>query len=206
MPYIYKIANDVNNKIYIGKTLKDVQSRWKEHCRDYLRESEEKRPLYRAMNKYGVNHFSIEVVEECNSEILSDREKYWIEFYGSFKYGYNATLGGDGTRYCDYDLIYALYNQNKTVKEIAQITGYTSDTCMVALESFGICSQERKRRGWDAICKPVAKIDKNTGEILSVYSSIKAAYADLGKQHSGHIAEVCSRKRKTAYGFSWIYI
>ena len=29
MPYIYKITNTINNKIYIGKTLATVEKRWK---------------------------------------------------------------------------------------------------------------------------------------------------------------------------------
>lgn len=54
MAYIYKITNKVNNKCYIGKTLKTIEERWIEHCRDYLRRDEEKRPLYSAMKKYGI--------------------------------------------------------------------------------------------------------------------------------------------------------
>ena len=31
MPYIYKITNKINNKIYIGKTLDTIENRWKSH-------------------------------------------------------------------------------------------------------------------------------------------------------------------------------
>lgn len=68
----------------------------------------EKRPLYNAMNKYGIEHFLIEEIEECDYNVVNDREKYWIEYYSSFKYGYNATPGGDGVPYLDYDLIISL--------------------------------------------------------------------------------------------------
>ena len=54
------------------------------------------------MKKYGAENFVIEQLEECSSEIVNDREKYWIEFLGSYKYCYNATLGGDGAQYADY--------------------------------------------------------------------------------------------------------
>lgn len=76
MAYIYKITNDINNKVYIGKTLLSIEKRFKEHCKDYKREGKEKRPLYRAMNKYGIEHFSIEEIEECNYNVINDREKY----------------------------------------------------------------------------------------------------------------------------------
>lgn len=36
MAYIYQITNNINGKIYIGKTLKNnIQERWKEHLTDY---------------------------------------------------------------------------------------------------------------------------------------------------------------------------
>lgn len=34
MAYIYKIENNINGKIYIGKTLNTPEQRWKEHVRD----------------------------------------------------------------------------------------------------------------------------------------------------------------------------
>ena len=101
MAYIYQIQNDINGKIYIGKTEFSIEKRWKEHCRDYKKESEEKRPLYLAMNKYGIEHFHISLLEETDNP--EERECYWIEKLGSFKYGYNATIGGDGRKYLDYD-------------------------------------------------------------------------------------------------------
>lgn len=34
MAYIYKITNDVNGKIYIGKTYNSIEKRFKEHIAD----------------------------------------------------------------------------------------------------------------------------------------------------------------------------
>ena len=64
------------------------------------------RPLYNAFNKYGIEHFSIHLIEECDENILGEREKYWIKYYNSKENGYNATLGGDGSTLYDYDEIY----------------------------------------------------------------------------------------------------
>ena len=97
MAYIYQITNDINNNVYIGKTEQTIEKRWKEHCMDYNRERNEQRPLYAAMKKYGIEHFHIQCLEE--TENPNEREIYWIEQKQSFKYGYNATLGGDGRRY-----------------------------------------------------------------------------------------------------------
>ena len=207
MAYIYKIINDINQKVYIGKTYHSIEERWREHCKDYLKEHCEKRPLYAAMKKYGLEHFHIEQVEEVDINItnLEDRERYWIEYYGSFKYGYNATLGGDGRRYCDYDLIFALFQEGKTIKEIANITHYDVATCRVALNNVGITAEQRQLRKKERLIKTVFQLDPITEEIVAVYSSIQDAYNTLGKQHSGHIAEVCKGKRKTAYGYKWKY-
>lgn len=38
MPYIYKITNKVNGKIYIGKTIYSIQKRWEEHINDSIKE------------------------------------------------------------------------------------------------------------------------------------------------------------------------
>ena len=59
------------------------------------------------MRKYGVEHFHIELIEETDNP--EEREIYWIEKKQSFKNGYNATLGGDGRKYLDYDLIISTY-------------------------------------------------------------------------------------------------
>ena len=126
MPYIYKIINNVNQKIYIGKTTRTIEERFKEHCKDYKKRDLEKRPLYRAMKKYGIENFSIELVEETDNP--EEREKYWIEYYGSFKNGYNATIGGDGKPYIDYDLVAATYKELKIQKAVAKKLNISEDT------------------------------------------------------------------------------
>ena len=69
MAYIYQITNNINGKIYVGKTVKNnIQERWEEHLKDYKKPRCEKRPLYDAMNKYGSENFSIKELEECSAE------------------------------------------------------------------------------------------------------------------------------------------
>lgn len=57
MSYIYVIKNDINKKLYVGKTTNSIEERFSRHCYDSTREKEQYRPLYAAMNKYGVKHF-----------------------------------------------------------------------------------------------------------------------------------------------------
>ena len=51
--YIYKITNNINNKIYIGKTTYSIEKRFKEHLNDSARITSDKRPLYDAIRKDG---------------------------------------------------------------------------------------------------------------------------------------------------------
>lgn len=204
MPYIYKITNLINGKLYIGKTLDTIEKRWKDHKKDYTRPRCEKRPLYDAMNKYGAENFLIEEVEECSEKELSEREKYWIEFYHSFHDGYNATTGGDGKQYADYGLIHKLFQEGRTCREIKQITGYDGKTIQRALDLNGITEQMRKERGREASRKRVAKIDLATNEILEIYASVGEAEKANGQTR--HIGDVCNGKRKSCKGFGWKFL
>lgn len=84
------IALQINNKRYVGKTVKSLEDRFREHCSDSKKERCNRRPLYDAMNKYGIENFIIEELEEVKDEsILDEREKFWIDemhTYGSNGY------------------------------------------------------------------------------------------------------------------------
>lgn len=159
-----------------------------------------------AMRKYGIENFRIECVEECSADNLSEREVFWIRHHDTYTNGYNATKGGDGTQYCDYDAVYNMYILGMTVKTISQLLGYTEDTCRKVLYLNNISAEEIKRKATLYRSKQIAKIDKRTNDVIKIYPSIADAYSDLGKIHSGHIADVCSGRRKTAYGYRWAYI
>jgi hypothetical protein len=154
------------------------------------------------MRKYGIEHFHIKLIEETNDP--EEREKYWIEKLGSFKYGYNATIGGDGKRYADYDLIYSLYNQGNNYKQIHEITHYDDHTIKVALDNHGVTPQERDIRRIQTLYKPVAMVDIKTNKILKIYPSITEAEKENGNTH--HIADVYKGTRKSCKGYFWKYI
>lgn len=205
MSYIYKITNNINNKLYIGKTNQTVIERFIEHCQDSAKASKQDRPLYKAMSKYGVKNFSIEQIEECTPDEANDREKYWIEYYGSFKNGYNATLGGDGAAYLDYDLIYHTYQQVKSMAETARLIGCCEDSVKIVLKNYNISQEEIILNSIISQSKSVAMIDKETKEIIKVFTSTHEAGRYLNKTHQ-HIQEVCQGKRKSAYGYFWKYL
>lgn len=202
MAYIYKITNDINGKIYIGKTEFSIIKRLDEHIHDAFRERNEKRPLYAAMRKYGAEHFHIELIEETDNP--NEREIYWIEQYGSFKKGYNATRGGDGKKYLDYKLIIKTYNEVKNQAEVARLLNISVDSVHNILVNNNINLISGAEVSAKAFGKPVAQLDKNTLEVIKIFPSVIAAENELGIQR--HIAAVCNGKRKTAGGYSWKYI
>ena len=90
---IYKITNKINNHCYIGQSIQ-IETRQKDHKIAGFNERGEgyEYPLYRAFRKYGLENFSFEVLEECDNELLNEKEAYQINYY---KPEYNQTGGGD---------------------------------------------------------------------------------------------------------------
>ena len=91
--YIYCISNAINNKLYVGKTLSSLKERLREHITDAKKPHRENRPLYRAMNKYGSDNFTISLLEEVPMDQLADREMYWIEKLDTYKNGVRTYKG-----------------------------------------------------------------------------------------------------------------
>lgn len=91
---IYKITNTINGHCYIGLST-NIKKRWLQHKLPYNWERESYKPLYKAFQKYGLENFIFEIIEECTPEQLGEREKFYIEKYDSIKNGYNLTAGGE---------------------------------------------------------------------------------------------------------------
>lgn len=88
---IYKITHKETQKCYIGQTI-DFDRRKSEHQR--LSGSNTVSLIGRAINKYGVDAFDYEILEE--TEDFNEREVYWIKYYSSLHPdGYNLTEGGE---------------------------------------------------------------------------------------------------------------
>jgi group I intron endonuclease len=94
MAFIYKITNTETNTIYVGKTNLTLNERFDRHIRNSKGGNTY---LYKAMRKYGIEKFNIDILEECDESILNDREIFWIKELNSvIPNGYNMTNGGDG--------------------------------------------------------------------------------------------------------------
>jgi group I intron endonuclease len=92
---IYKVLNIINDKVYIGKTIKTLDERKKNHLKKI--KNGLKTHFYDAIRKYGEDSFIWSELISCNDiNILNEMEIMFIKKYNSFENGYNMTLGGDG--------------------------------------------------------------------------------------------------------------
>lgn len=90
---IYKITRLKTGEIYIGKST-DVKKRWSEHCKTaYGVGTIAHSILHTTIKKDGIENFTFELLEEVPKDKLTEREKYWISFYGSKEYGLNERVG-----------------------------------------------------------------------------------------------------------------
>lgn len=209
--FIYKITNNVNGKCYIGKTLGSIEKRWQEHQHDSQTRKKEIRPLYRAFNKYGIKNFSIEQIEECDEDILSEREIYWIKYYNSYHYGYNATMGGDGKQFFDHDKILEELKKAPYPIEIGKKIGCSADTVRIIAHKNNI-KVKNKGCGQNVASPKIVYQYSLNGEFIQEFSSTMDAgkwLVSQGKAKSvesrNHIGEVCRGLRSTAYGYKWKY-
>lgn len=134
---IYKITNKLNGKIYIGQTVKSLEKRFQKHCWETTENDKYhlNMAIKKAIRKYGKENFTIELIEEVETDKLDEREVYWISFYDSYNKGYNCTLGGQNgaTRKCslnwtqENEVIEAKY-LGFSSKEIGEVYGIDRST------------------------------------------------------------------------------
>ena len=166
------------------------------------------------MNKYGIENFKIEQIEECSDNIVDEREVYWIEYYQTFKQGYNATKGGDGKHYLDYDLICETYNQVHNMTKTAKLCRCHEDSVRKILKERQIKIFSGQEVAKEERSKMINQFSLS-GEYIRTFSSISEAaryIQSLAPEKrtgfggiSQHISQVARGKRKTAYKYIWKY-
>lgn len=90
---IYKITCIKTGEIYIGKSV-DIKSRWQQHCKSAFNCGTIAHSLlHTKMKQYGIENFTFELVEQVPKEQLSEREKFYIDFYKTKETGLNERNG-----------------------------------------------------------------------------------------------------------------
>ena len=98
MGIIYLIKNNIDNKCYIGQTIRTLKKRWSEHCKPNGCVA-----LYNAILKYKPENFTItQLYEGSNDELDKQEKKYIIEYNSLCPNGYNIQSGGNsGKTHCE---------------------------------------------------------------------------------------------------------
>ena len=90
---IYKITNKITGLCYIGQAV-NIADRWKQHIKCGLGiDTPAQNKLYKAMLKDGVTNFTFELLEQCDKQLLNEKERFYINLYQAYEFGYNSTSG-----------------------------------------------------------------------------------------------------------------
>lgn len=128
MGIIYRVTNKINGKVYIGQTIQSLKDRWYRHCaKKNLSKAEMNMHIKRAIFKYGKENFDIEVLEECDSSMLNERERYYISYFDSYHNGYNSTPGGQ-------DGVKPLQTSEEVQKAVVDLYKYGFSLCSISNE------------------------------------------------------------------------
>ena len=90
---IYKITCQETKEVYIGKST-DIKNRWQQHCKTAFNcGTIASSLLHRKMQQYGIENFTFELLEVVPKDQLSEREKFYINFYQTKEVGLNERNG-----------------------------------------------------------------------------------------------------------------
>jgi group I intron endonuclease len=113
---IYVIRNSCNDKAYVGQTWMTLNDRFTIHKRPSAKGCIK---LHNALNKYGRDNFSIELLVTCEDQMTADYlESFWIKTFDSIENGYNLKEGGNAGK---------LSNETKRKMSMAQLGHHVSD-------------------------------------------------------------------------------
>jgi hypothetical protein len=176
---IYKVTNIINNKIYIGQTIRGINKRKAIHIYRALKKIEKNCYFHNAIRKYGIESFKWEIVWKGAVKFLNKKEIEYIKKYKSYfiyNKGYNLTRGGDnppifkGKTHPQYDCtLHTFYHRDGTIeKDITQYDMYKK----YSLSNEGIYrivnGKGKTHRGWAIAPKIFTELSANAD--LSVYT------------------------------------
>lgn len=212
---IYKITNP-KGRVYIGQSV-DIEKRKVNYSR--LQNCKTQTKLYRSLVKYGYSEHIFEVIEQCTTEQLNERERHWQDYHNVLEEGLNCRLTGADSKSgrlseetvkrrvvsTDWDSLQTKRIANTDYAKRTANTDYSKRTQNTNYASF----QDRKVANTDykSIAeknrKPILQFHKD-GTFVKEWTSIKEAGETL-KIHRTDITQCCKGRYKSAGGYSWKY-
>lgn len=83
---VYKITSP-SGKVYIGSSV-NMQKRWANYNAPSQARNQPK--LFNSFSKYGIKEHTFEIIEECDKDVLTIRERFWQEYYDVLNLGLNC--------------------------------------------------------------------------------------------------------------------
>ena len=149
---VYKITNTITGDFYIGSS-KNIKNRWMSHKKPSTWNKCPNNQLYLDMQKYGVDKFVFEILEEAEIEQLKEKEQWFIELLKP-TYNNNNAKGWDIERRKEYN---RKYNKSDKCKEYRK--QYYNQLCLYNGETLTLkaLSMRFMRKGID---NPTAEAKK----------------------------------------------
>jgi group I intron endonuclease len=188
---IYIIKNLLNNKCYYGSS-KNIETRWLKHKNELKKGKHINIILQRAWDKYGSDNFSFEVVEECDENILLEREQYYLDLNPHYNIGLKSSGGDNLTKNPNKDIII-----NKMTNSIRD--RYKSMTDEEKKEKHS--KPMDKNPNWKGgvsynYCECGVKIKPTNNTCINCRDISGENNPFFGKQHSGETKKKLSEIRK----------
>jgi len=181
---IYKITNILNQKEYYGQTRQLPNRRWYQHKNSAKHGGT--MILYHAIRLHGVEHFTFEVVCECDTlEELNAKEIEYISMNDSLApKGYNAGKGGD--------------NYEKTPETRAKLSASNKGRIMSEEWRKNMSIAAKGRTATEETRLKMRKAQK--GRIITDETKQKLRDANLGKKQT---VDTIAKKRAARMGVPW---
>lgn len=223
---IYKITNTLNNKTYIGGTVKtNPQKRLNEHishAKKYMSKIEKMVDMRNIDKKY----WRIEKIEDCPNDKIKERETYYIRKY--YDEGYNLyndnEISNVSTIFYSFDLktreIKKYYNLKDTGYNISKVScvlnkikekvngkEYTRKSYKNKLWSYNNNKEEWEQLNTEFNNKKTKPRKIRNIDTGIVYETISDANEDLGKpRRHNSINNALKGRTKMGLGYHWEYL
>lgn len=205
MAIIYTIQNEINHKVYVGSSYRQLNPRKAEHVCKLRKGTHANSHLQNAWNKFGEENFSFSVVETCDDDCVLERETDWIQLLEctNKQKGYNIDDSPQDTRKTEEhrrkisEAIQKKYDSGWVTRKGMKTPASTVKKMANSLRGRKR-SEATKRKIAESQHKRVCQF-KN-GEFVAEFASLKEASEAIGVAAS-HISNCCRGKKKTAKGF-----
>lgn len=219
---IYKITNKINGHCYIGQSI-DIQRRWACHKNSAIREksSSHNYPLQKAIRKYGIDNFELEILCLCEKDDLLKKEQF---YYKTHKPEYNQmypcenpvfdpTIEAKRQAIFKTDSYRKKCSRNPSIETRKKLSEslrnsakhkFTHNTPEYKAKMYKI-RQNGKRKN-KPVCMYNSMIKMNFNSMSDCANWISTNTKYTSKNKVSKIKAVCDGERKSAFGFKYYYI